>query len=100
MSDVTAPARQSSLRDERGFTVIEILAAMLILLVGVFGTVSLIDGANATTASTKGREGATNLGRELVESARSVDYDKITQADIEEAMQAKPGLGDDESGTA
>jgi prepilin-type N-terminal cleavage/methylation domain-containing protein len=96
---VIAPT-QSPLRDERGFTLIEILAAMLILLVGVFGTVSLIDGANATTSSTKGREGATNLGRELVESARSIDYDKLTQADIEGAMQAKPGLGDDDPGTA
>ena len=79
---MTAPT-QSRLRDERGFTLIEILAAMLVLLVGVLGSVALIDRANATTSATKGREGATSLARELVESAHSIDYDKVNQTDVE-----------------
>ena len=56
--------------DQRGFTIVEVMVAMAILLVGLLGTVAMIDGANATTASTRGREGATNLARELVEASR------------------------------
>lgn len=82
------------LRQEQGFTLIEVMAAMLILLVGVIATVTLIDGANATTSATKGREGQTNLGRELLEAARSVDYDKVTEGLLPGELQAKPGVAD------
>ncbi len=44
-------------------TLIEVMVATMILLVGVLGTVTMIDGANATTSKTKAREGATHLGR-------------------------------------
>lgn len=81
-------------REERGFSFFELLTAMFVLLVGVLGTVSLIDGANATTAITKAREGGTNLARELVETSRSIDYDKVTQADLAGELQTKPGLAD------
>jgi len=84
------------LRDERGFTLFELLTAMLLLLVGVLGSVALIDGANATTKTTKSREGGTNLVREVVESARSVDYDKVTGAALPGELMAKPGLADAE----
>lgn len=91
---MSAPRCTRSLRDEQGFTLIEIMAAMLVLLVGVLGTVTLIDGANATTSVTKGREGQTNLGRELLEASRSVDYDKLTTALLPGELQARPGLAD------
>ncbi len=63
---------------------------------GVLGTVALIDGANATTKTTKSREGGTNLVREVVESARSVDYDKVTGAALPGELMAKPALADAE----
>lgn len=91
---VTASGAIRPLRDERGFTLIEILAAMMVLLVGVLGVVSMIDGANAITSVTKGREGATNLARELIETSRSVDYDKVTTSALPGQLQAKPGLSD------
>lgn len=72
----------------------ELLTAMFILLVGVLGTVALIDGANATTSVTKGREGGTNLVREVVENARSTDYDKVTTAALATELQSKPALAD------
>lgn len=79
---------------ERGFTLVEVMVAMLILVVGLLGTVKLIDQANATTVTTKTREGATNLARELVENARLVDYDDLTAAEAGPALRAKPGLAD------
>jgi prepilin-type N-terminal cleavage/methylation domain-containing protein len=80
--------------DERGFTLIEVLVAIFILLVGVLGVVSLIDGANFATAKTKSREGGTNLAREILDGARAVDYDKLTPTEIVGELQSQPGLGD------
>ena len=75
------PARRLR-SDERGFTLIEVLVAIFILLVGVLGVVSLIDGANFATAKTKSREGGTNLAREILDGARAVDYDKLNPTEI------------------
>ena len=52
--------------------------AALILVIGTLGTIALIDGANATTSSTKAREQGVNLQREIVEAARSVPYSQLT----------------------
>ncbi len=89
-----------ALRDQRGFTLIEVLVAMLILTGGVLGTVALIDGANASTSFTKGRVGATNLARELTETARTIDYDTLTTATLAGGLQASPGLVDSKPATS
>jgi prepilin-type N-terminal cleavage/methylation domain-containing protein len=91
---VATPLLTRALRDQRGFTLIEVLVAMLILTGGVLGTVALIDGANASTSFTKGRVGATNLARELTETARTIDYDTLTTATLAGALQVNPGLAD------
>jgi prepilin-type N-terminal cleavage/methylation domain-containing protein len=80
--------------DERGFTLIEVLVAIFILLVGVLAVVSLIDGANLATAKTKSREGGTNLAREILDGARAVDYDKLNPTEIVGQLQSQPGLAD------
>jgi prepilin-type N-terminal cleavage/methylation domain-containing protein len=80
--------------DERGFTIIEVLVAMMILLVGVLGTVALVDGANATTSTVKARVGATNLAKELIEVSRSLEYARVTQSLLAGEMKAQPGLAD------
>ncbi len=92
--EVAASPLTRTLRDQRGFTLIEVLVAMLILTGGVLGTVALIDGANASTSFTKGRVGATNLARELTETSRSIDYDTLTTAALAGELQARPGLTD------
>jgi prepilin-type N-terminal cleavage/methylation domain-containing protein len=86
--------------DERGFTLVEVLVAIFILLVGVLGVVSLIDGANFATAKTKSREGGTNLAREILDGARAVDYDKLTPTEIVGELQAQPGLADSDTSAA
>ena len=84
--------RLSSLTREDGFTVVETMVAALILVVGVFGSIALVDGANATTVNTRAREAATNLAREVVEDARSVNYEEIAGATLEQRLRARPGL--------
>lgn len=90
----------SRARSQHGFTLIEVMVTMLILLVGLAGAVTLIDGANAITVSTKQREAATNLQRELIEGARAVPYDQLTPNGLQASLQARPGLGDTTAGGA
>src|SRR4051794_7670764 len=81
------------------------MVAILILLVGVLGSVTLVDGANRTTTATKAREGGINLSRELIEDGRDVDYDKLlgttgTPDPLQAALQTLPGVGDSDASTA
>src|SRR5215216_2140612 len=81
-------------RDERGFTLIEVMVAILILVVGFAGAFAMIDGANARTLDTKQREAATALSREIVEAARSVPYTQLNPTSMVTQIQAIPGLED------
>ncbi len=87
-----APSDQP--RSERGFTLVEVLVAISILLVGVLGVVSLVDGANAVTSKTKAREGGTNLARSIIEVARSIRYRDLTTASLTAALDNRPALAD------
>jgi prepilin-type N-terminal cleavage/methylation domain-containing protein len=91
--------RGACLADDRGFTLIEVIVAVALLLVGVLGTITMVTGANAATAVTKSREGANNLAREIIDAARGVDYDSLTPTDAVPAMQAEPGLADNDPAT-
>src|SRR5215208_7880511 len=81
-----------TLSDERGYTLVELLVAAFVLVVGMAGAFSLLNGANRTTTVNNARMGATNLARELLEDARSVDYDSLTPAAITGVIQAKAGV--------
>ena len=71
-----------------GFTIVETLAAMLVLLVGVLGVIIALDAAKATTVTTRSREAATNLARELVEAARGIPYAQISDTTIPSTLQS------------
>jgi prepilin-type N-terminal cleavage/methylation domain-containing protein len=81
-------------RDERGFTLIEVMVTMLILVVGISGSIALIDGANARTLATKEREAGNALTREVIEAARSVPYRQLGGTAAVTQLQAIPGLAD------
>lgn len=81
-------------RTEAGFTVVETLMAMVVLLVGVLGVAMMLFTALEVGRTTRTREAATNLGRELVESARSVRYDQLRTGGADAALQGLGGLGD------
>jgi prepilin-type N-terminal cleavage/methylation domain-containing protein len=87
------------LSDERGFTLIEVLVAMFILLVGVLATLALFDRANAATVVDRQREAATSLAREITEGARGVPFDDlVSTVSLNAELQAMPGLEDDSAG--
>jgi prepilin-type N-terminal cleavage/methylation domain-containing protein len=79
---------------EHGFTLVEVLVAIFVLLVGVLGVVSLVDGANAVTSKTRAREGGTNVARTIIEVSRSVRYRDLTAAELLDQLASRPGLAD------
>lgn len=85
-------ASRSLFGDQRGFTIIEVLVAATLLVVGVLGTMAMVDSSNAETQLSGGREGATNLAREVVEGARTLGYDDLLPATLDTKLQALPGL--------
>jgi prepilin-type N-terminal cleavage/methylation domain-containing protein len=84
----------TSFREEHAFTLVEVLIAMVLITVGVMGTVALVDNANARTSDTKGREGATSLARDLIESTRTLPFANINDSDAPAQLQARGGLAD------
>lgn len=83
---------------ESGFTIVEVLVAMVILVVGLLGVASMLTKAAQTTASSKTREQAVALQRELVEGARGIAYGDLTHASVVSRLQSQPGLGDEDAG--
>ena len=87
-------SRRLHASEEHGFTLIEVLVAVAILLVGVLGVVTLVDGANAVTSKTKAREGGTNVARSIIEVSRSVRYRDLTAQELLDGLNSRPGLVD------
>jgi len=93
------PSR-ARVQDQRGFTLVEVLVAIIILMVGILGVVTLVDGANAVTSKTRAREAGTNVARSVIEVSRSIRYRDLTNASLEDALLARPALTDAEPGLA
>ena len=94
-----APSSRDGRFAERGFTLVEVIVAGLILVVGVLSLVALVDAANGATTSNKQREAATNLAREVIENAGTVAYDDVTPSGVLAALQARSGLADSSPNT-
>ena len=82
-----------------GFSLIEVIVAMAVILVGVLGTVALLDRASAQSAGSKTRQTANGLLRELIETAQGVPYANLTDAAVKTTLQTN-GFPDDDTGTS
>ena len=58
------------LNQERGFTIVEMMVAVVVLLVGALGTLAMLDTANKRSRSAVDRQNGTALAREVVEAAQ------------------------------
>jgi type IV pilus assembly protein PilV len=63
---------------EDGYTIVEVMVAVVMLVVGVLAMLVMIEGSLASTDRTTSREQATNLARDLLERARQVPYARTT----------------------
>jgi prepilin-type N-terminal cleavage/methylation domain-containing protein len=84
----------SPCRSEDGFTIIEVLVAAVILLVGVMGVLGIVTQSEAVSASNRAREQGVALQREIVEAARSIPYEQLSQATIVSKIRGTAGLTD------
>src|SRR5213078_1490684 len=81
------------LRDrQHGFTLVEVMVAIFVLLIGVLGVVALSDGAARSTQINKGREEGTNVARDVIEAAHTFQYSSISQSNIVSQLQTQTGL--------
>jgi prepilin-type N-terminal cleavage/methylation domain-containing protein len=83
-----------ALASQQGFTIIEVLAAMIVLAIGVLGTVGLLNVANSAAGTARTHEAGTSLAREVIEGARAIPYAKLLPTTVESQIQALPGLAD------
>lgn len=83
-----------------GFTLVEVMVAVSILLIGVLGTVTMIDGANALTGRTKAREGGTALARSILEIGRGIPYRELTADRLLDELEGRAGMADVTAGVA
>jgi Tfp pilus assembly protein PilV len=86
------PRRASRFAPEAGFSLIEVLVASVVLIVGITGLFGLLDSSVKAGYSTRAREGATNLARQILEDAHTIPYSQISPSSITEQLQKMEGL--------
>jgi type II secretory pathway pseudopilin PulG len=80
--------RRSRLSGEGGFTLVEVLMAAVILIVGVTALFGLLDSSVKASYQTRAREGATNLARQILEDAHTISYAQLSPSSITGQLQA------------
>ena len=79
---------------EDGFTIIEVMVAAAVLLVGLVGVLGIVSQSDAVSASNRAREQGIALQREIIEAARSIPYDQLAQGTIVSKIRGAAGLTD------
>jgi hypothetical protein len=74
------------------------MVAAAILLTGVLGVMGVLVQADGVSYSNRAREQGVALQREVIEAARSIPYDQLTQTAIVSRIQAQQGLSDSTTG--
>jgi type II secretory pathway pseudopilin PulG len=80
---------------QSGFTVLEVLVAAVVLLIGLLSGSALLDNSTQTSAATNEREQATNLARQIIEDTNSIPYAQISPNAIDGELQEMQGLADE-----
>jgi type II secretory pathway pseudopilin PulG len=75
------------LRNESGFTLIEVLVTCLVLVIGLLGLFETLDVASHTTMLNRERQAETSLGREVIEDAETLTYSQLTPQTLAGALQ-------------
>jgi prepilin-type N-terminal cleavage/methylation domain-containing protein len=86
-------------RRDDGMTIVEVVVAMVILLVGVLGVVPMLDTGNQVTGENLARDTASALVREQLEKARELAYSTLADPGAV-AGALVPAIGDSEPAVA
>lgn len=82
------------MRSEQGFTIVEVMMAALIVAIGLFGALGMLDLSARESVSVKARAGGLTLQREVMETARSLPYDRLLPTSVVAQVQSRPGMAD------
>lgn len=77
------------LAQEDGFTIVEVMVACMLLVVGMLGLLEMVNTANRGTLRTQAREQATAVARDVVERTRQVPYASLTNSGAATALAAR-----------
>ena len=80
------------LNQEHGFTIVEMMVAVVVLLVGALGTLAMLDGANKRARGAQDRQNATAVARQVLEAAKGVPYRDVTPGAIESTLREDDAL--------
>lgn len=82
----------TSLSAQRGFTIVEVMVAVVILMTGILGTLAMLDTANQRTRTADDRQKATSVAREVVEAAKGIPYRQVSPATIVDRLRADESI--------
>lgn len=79
---------RSRISEQGGFTIVEVLVAALVLVVGLGGLLEMLITADHAISTTRLRQQETSLAREVLEDARGLASTQLTQTTIASALQS------------
>ncbi|MGN6188354.1 MAG: prepilin-type N-terminal cleavage/methylation domain-containing protein [Conexibacter sp.] len=74
--------------DQGGFTIVEVLVAAVVLVVGLGGLLQMLVTADHAISTTRLRQAETSLAREVLEDARGLSSTQLTSTAIASALQS------------
>ena len=79
-------------KEEQGFTIVEVMVAVFVLMTGILGTLAMLDTANKRGRGAVDRQTATSLARDVVERAKSLAYAEVEPGTIVARLREDPEL--------
>jgi Tfp pilus assembly protein PilV len=86
-------------RQERGFTIVEVIVATLVIVVGLLTAYLALNVALHSSSDVREREEGVSLARQITEDARSIPYSQLASATVVTTLQAYPGLSNSSTGS-
>lgn len=80
------------LTHERGFTIVEMMVAVAVLLIGALGTLAMLDTANKRSRSAADRQNATAISRQVLEAAKGIPYRDVAPGTIVSTLRQDTAL--------
>jgi type II secretory pathway pseudopilin PulG len=80
---------RSRISEQGGFTIVEVLVAAVVLVVGLGALLQLLVTASHTTTTTRLRQVETSLAREVLEDSRGLASTELTQTAIASALASE-----------
>jgi len=79
---------RARISDQGGFTIVEVLVAALVLVIGLGGLLEMLITADHAISTTRLRQEETSIAREVLEDSRGLASTQLTSSTIASALQS------------